>query len=243
MKPEDRATDVLAALHVRPLERREEGRDQQQMAAPHSLGALPKIGETIWYVATWRDEWVAQLSLAAAGLKCGVRDTGIGGDFRAQYGRLNLIANNSRLLILPDWHRPNVGSRVLALAERRIGADWQRRFGHPLLLLETVVDPSRFHGTVYRAANWIELGLTHGYRRTRDGYRPHAETPKRVFVRPLCRDARACLTHPDRDRLHLKGASKIMLHAARGLATTPPGDQSRALGHRTRARSPRLERR
>ena len=90
MKPEDRATDVLAALHVRPLERREEGRDQQQMAAPHSLGALPKIGETIWYVATWRDEWVAQLSLAAAALKCGVRDTGIGGDFRAQYGRLNL---------------------------------------------------------------------------------------------------------------------------------------------------------
>ena len=52
MKPQDRATDVLAALHVRPLERREEGRDQQQMAAPHSLGALPKIGETIWYVAT-----------------------------------------------------------------------------------------------------------------------------------------------------------------------------------------------
>ena len=87
MKPEDRATDVLAALHVRSLERREEGRDQQQMAAPHSLGALPKIGETIWYVATWRDEWVAQLSLSAAALKCGVRDTGIGWDFRSQYRR------------------------------------------------------------------------------------------------------------------------------------------------------------
>ena len=87
MKPEDRATDVLAALHVRPLERREEGREQQQMAAHHYLGALPKIGETIWYVATWQDEWVAQLSLSAAALKCGVRDTWIGWDFRSQYRR------------------------------------------------------------------------------------------------------------------------------------------------------------
>ena len=127
---------------------------------------------------------------------------------------MNLIANNSRFLILPGWHRPNIGSRVLSLTERRVVADWRTRFGHPLFLLETFVDPQRFHGGVYRAANWMELGLTQGYRRTREGYSARVDAaPKRVFVRPLCRDARAQLTHPDRDRLQLTGAPKIMLNA------------------------------
>ena len=62
------------------------------------------------------------------------------------------------------------GSRVLSLRERRIVADWHARFGHRLLLLETFVDPERFYGGVYRAANWIDLGLTQGYRRVRKGY-------------------------------------------------------------------------
>ena len=205
--------EALMEIRVRPVERSEEARYQEQMARHHYLGALAKIGETVWYVAIWREQWVAQLSLSAAALKCGVRDRWIGWDFRSQYGRLNLIANNSRFLIRPGWHRPNIGSRVLSLTERRVVADWRTRFGHPLFLLETFVDPQRFHGGVYRAANWMELGLTQGYRRTRKGYSAQADAPKRVFVRPLCRDARAQLTHPDRDRLQLTGAPKIMLNA------------------------------
>ncbi len=94
--------DSLSELHVRPVERHEEARYQAQMARHHYLGELPKIGETVWYVATWREQWIAQLSLSAAALKCGVRDRWIGGDFRSQYGRLKLIATNSRFLILPD---------------------------------------------------------------------------------------------------------------------------------------------
>ena len=206
-------SEALKEIQVRPVERSEEVRYQEQMARHHYLGALAKIGETVWYVAIWRERWVALLSLSAAALKCGVRDRWIGWDFRSQYGRLNLIANNSRFLILPGWHLPNIGSRVLSLTERRVVADWHQRFGHPLLLLETFVDPQRFHGGVYRAANWMELGLTQGYRRTREGYSAQADAPKRVFVRPLCRDARAQLTHPDRDRLKLKGVPKIMLKA------------------------------
>jgi GNAT superfamily N-acetyltransferase len=206
-------SEALMEIRVRPVERSEEARFQEQMALHHYLGSLAKIGETVWYVAVWRDQWVAQLSLSAAALKCGVRDRWIGWDFRSQYGRLNLIANNSRFLILPGWQRPNIGSRVLSLTERRTVADWQARFGHPLFLLETFVDPHRFHGGVYRAANWMELGLTQGYRRTREGYSAQADGPKRVFVRPLCRDARAQLTHPDRNRFQLTGDSKIMLKA------------------------------
>ncbi len=162
---------------------------------------------------------MAQLSLSAATLECGVRDRWIGWDFRSQSGRLKLIANNRRFLILPDWHRPNVGSRVLSLTERRAVADWPAHFGHPLLLLETFVDPGRFHGGVYRAANWLELGLTQGYRRTREGYSAASDVPKRVFVRPLCRAPQAQLTHPDQAHFHLTGDPKLMLNA----------DQMRAL--------------
>jgi hypothetical protein len=205
---------ALKEILVRPVGRSEEAQYQEQMARHHYLGALAKIGQTVWYVATWREQWVAQLSLSAAALKCGVRDRWIGWDFRSQYGRLNLIANNSRFLILPGWNQPNIGSRVLSLTERRADADWRTRFGHPLLLLETFVDPQRFHGGVYRAANWQELGLTQGYRRTREGYTAQAAGPKRVFVRPLCGDARAQLTQPNRDRFQLTGDSKIMLNAA-----------------------------
>lgn len=204
---------LLSELAVRPIVRSEQPRYQEQMAQHHYLGDLPKIGETLWYVALWRDQWVAQLSVSAAALKCGVRDRWIGWDFRVQYDRLKLIANNSRFLILPEGRWPNVGSKVLSLLERRIGADWQREFGHPLLLLETFVDPCRFHGGVYRAANWLELGATRGYRRTREGYSNAPEAPKRVFVRPLCRDALTRLTHHDRARLGLTGAAKMQLNA------------------------------
>ncbi len=106
----------------------------------------------------------------------------------AQYGRIKLIDNNSRFLILPDWHQPNVGSRVLALMQRRVAVDWQARFGHPVLLLETFVDPSRFHGGVSRASNWTELGLTQVYRRTRTGYSAATQHAQMGLCLPL----RAC---------------------------------------------------
>ena len=124
------------------------------MAAHHYLGALPKIGHTLWYVATWQGQWPALLSFSAAAWKCAARDAWIGWDFRHHYDRLHLIVNNRRLLILPEHHYPNLASRVLALCERQLVADWRARFGYPLLLLETFVDPRHFHGTLYHAANW-----------------------------------------------------------------------------------------
>src|SRR5207249_2844092 len=87
--------ETLADMQVRPIERSEETQYQQQMARHHSLGALGKIGETLRYVAIWREQWVAQLSLSASALKCGVRDRWIGWDFRTPYRRLQRA---SRLL-------------------------------------------------------------------------------------------------------------------------------------------------
>jgi hypothetical protein len=135
---------------VRPIE---EKRFQELMQMHHYLGALPKISETLWYVATLAGQWVALLSFSDPTLKCSPRDRWIGWDFRHQYDRLKLLTNNSRFLILPDWHIPNLGSRILSLCQQRLPLDWRKHFGHPLVLLETFVDPQRFQGTIYKAAN------------------------------------------------------------------------------------------
>lgn len=204
----------LHEVQVRPVERSEESLYRQLMAAHHYLGYLPKIGQSLWYLASYHEQWVALLSFSAAAWKCAVRDRWIGWDFHRQYDydRLKLIANNSRFLILPDWHRPNLGSKILSLCHSRLASDWQKRFGHPLLLLETFVDP-RFHATVYRAANWLYLGLTRGYRRTRQGYSNTVHSPKKVFVKPLQTDARIVLSQPVLTFPYRQGVPKIMLSA------------------------------
>lgn len=201
--------EILVRL-VRPFE---EQCYQKLMQQHHYLGSLPKIGETLWYVAAWRDEWVALLSFSASALKCAARDRWIGWDFRHQYDRLKLIVNNSRFLILPDWHLPNLGSRILSLCQKRLDTDWQKAFGHPLVLIETFVDPQRFQGTVYRAANWLYLGNTKGFRRTRHGYTATAQSPKMVFIKPLRADARALLCQAILKAPYRTGGSKIMLNA------------------------------
>jgi hypothetical protein len=203
----------LREVVLQPVAAAEEARFQSLMDAHHYLGALPKIGHTLWYVATWQDQWLALLSFSAAAWKCAARDAWIGWDFRHQYDRLHLIANNSRFLILPEHHVANLASRVLALSERRLASDWPARFGYPLLLLETFVDPQRFHGTIYRAANWQEVGETRGYRRARTGYSAATGAAKRVFLRPLQDHARACLSRPVLDPQYRHGAPHIMLSA------------------------------
>ena len=182
------------------------------MEEHHYLGALPKIGETIWYVASLKDQWVALISFSASAWKCAARDQWIGWSFRHQYDRLKLVVNNSRFLILPEWHIPNLGSRVLSLCEKKLPDDWQEKFGHPALLLETFVDPARFRGTVYKAANWLYAGNTKGFCRTKKGYAP-AQSPKMVFLKPLKPDAQALLSRPVLDPHYRTGGSRVMLSA------------------------------
>lgn len=203
----------LSQVTTRPVQVSEEARFQELMQSHHYLGALPKIGNTLWYVASWEGEWLALLSFSAAALKCGARDRWIGWDFRHQYDRLNLIANNSRFLILPPCHHRNLASRVLSLCQRRIQADWVERFGYPLLLLETFVDPTRFVGTIYRAANWQYVGDTRGYQRIRGGYSHTRQSPKRVFVQPLQRTTRALLSAPLLNARYQTGVPRMKLSA------------------------------
>src|SRR5271166_1577344 len=113
----------LREVVVRLVRSGEQPRYQELMRQHHYLGHLPKIGETLWYVASWGEQWVALLSFSASALKCAARDRWIGWSLRQHYARLKLVVNNSRFLILPDWHLFNWGSRILSLCQRRLGRD------------------------------------------------------------------------------------------------------------------------
>ena len=180
------------------------------MQAHHYLGSLPKIGNTLWYIATIDAQAVALLSFAAAALKCSARDQWIGWSYRHQYDRLNLVANNSRFLILPGFHIKNRVSQILSLCRRRIQQDWIERFSYPLLVLETFVDPERYHGTIYRTSNWILLGSTKGYSRTREHYSERTGSRKLIFVQPLQRNAQSLLSRPLLNERYQTGGMRRM---------------------------------
>lgn len=228
----------LQDVTVRPVFASEERKFQKLMAEHHYLGALPKIGETLWYVAIWQEKWVALMIFSAAAWKCAARDQWIGWNFRHQYDRLKLVLNNSRFLILPDYHIPNLGTRILSLSQKRLFNDWLKKFGHPLLLLETFVDPKLFQGTVYKAANWIYVGDTKGFRRTPKGYSSKHLSPKMVFVKPLQRNARIILSRATLDQFYVIGGPRIMI-SAEHMRTLPDyfaniPDPRRAQGRRHR---------
>jgi hypothetical protein len=205
-------------LQLRIVERSEEIQFQSLMEAHHYLGALRKIGNTLWYVAILKDEWVALLSFSAAALKCAARDQWIGWPYRHQSARLNLVANNSRFLILPEYHQPNMASQILSQCRRRIQQDWQKHFGFPLLLIETFVDPARFHGTIYRASNWHLVGQTKGFRRTREGYSQKTNSPKLIFVQPLQHNTRLLLSQPLLHPRYKTGKTRMKLTATQMLS-------------------------
>jgi hypothetical protein len=155
----------------------------------------------------------ALICFSAAAWKCAARDQWIGWSPRHQYDRLKLIVNNSRFLILPEYHILNLGSRILSLCQKRISADWQNTFGHPVLLLETFVDPLYFQGTVYKAANWQCVGNTKGFRRTRNGYSSAPGPPKLVFIRPLNTNTKTLLSNPFMEPNYHTGGTNLMLNA------------------------------
>jgi hypothetical protein len=210
-------------LTVRLVRAEERGHWQHLLAQHHYLAGARMVGEALWYVATAGAEWVALLAWAAAALKCRSRDTWIGWTPPLHWRRLRFVVNNVRFCLLPPA-RPNLASQVLAQNLRRLSGDWERAYGHPVLLAETFVDPTRFRGTCYRAAGWQCLGTTRGFAKQNTRYVAHG-APKTVWVRPLRPGAVAALTAPfpppctgsqedmpmlDPNRLPLEGAGGLL---------------------------------
>jgi len=185
----------LYFLNVRPIESSERTEWDELMSKQHYLGFKSLVGESIRYIAELRGQWVALLGWSSAALKCHPRDAWIGWPQVIQWQRLHLIANNSRFLVLTGIHIPNLASKTLSLNLKRLSMDWQQIHGHPILLAETFVDISRFHGTCYKAANWIFLGLTQGFGKSAKKYYHHGQ-PKAIFVRSLHKRAIRWLTNP-----------------------------------------------
>jgi hypothetical protein len=183
-------------------ERTERRRFQRLLEKHHYLGGLKAVGEQLYYAAVdGRGRWVGLLLFSAAAKHLKHRDRWIGWTRSQRDRRLSLVVNNSRFLMLPQRSVPHLGSRVLRLTLDRLSEDWQVCYGHPVLVVETFVDPEQFCGTVYTANGWQELGLTDGWgRRQRDYYVKH-DKPKRLFVRPLrrssCRSLQAEHLKPD----------------------------------------------
>ena len=192
--PPEIADANLNEVMVRPVRFDERPRYKQLMDAFHYLGFNRVVGESIWYLATLHDQWVALLVWAAAALKSRHREAWIGWDPACKTRRLHLIANNVRFLILPEGI-PNLASKVLSLNLKQLSQDWQERYGHPILVAETFVDLARFSGTCYRAQGWIPLGQTRGFQKLHHGYLAHGQ-PKMIFVKPLHPHATTILKAP-----------------------------------------------
>lgn len=169
-------------------------RAQGLLATHHYLGGVQAVGEQRHYaVSDAQGAWVAVLVFAAAALHLRPRDQWIGWSDEQRRRRLALVVNNVRFLLLPERTGPNLGSVVLSRVLARLSDDWQARYAHPVLVVETFVDPEQFQGTVYQASNWTELGRTKGNgRHARDYYENH-DRPKRLFVRELVKNARRSL--------------------------------------------------
>lgn len=187
----------LDAVVVRPLTDPAEELEWDRLVVEHHyLKSAKMMGERIRYVAEVRGVWLALLSWSGAALKLTCRDTTIGWSDVQKRQRLHLIANNTRFVILPTGRTPNMASRVLSLCTRRLSADWQEKYGHPILAAETFVEEQRFSGVCYRAAGWQELGLTAGYRRDREHHYARHGVKKRFLFRELCPAAIAKLSGP-----------------------------------------------
>jgi hypothetical protein len=151
------------------------------LARYHYLSFKQPVGENMAYLAADRHgRPLACLLFGSVAWSCAVRDQHIGWNVMQLRERLHLLTNNHRFLILPWVQVPCLASHLLGMIARRLSQDWQAKYGHPILLLETFVD-RRFQGTCYRAANWLRLGQTTG--RTRNDRHKCIEAPvKDVYV-------------------------------------------------------------
>ena len=168
---------------------------RSMMKEHHPLGDGPLCGAQLRYLIRSEQGWLGGLSFSSAAWRLGVRDEWIGWSEATRAARLPRIALNSRFLILPTVQVPHLASHVLGLATRQLANDWQRRYGEKPVLVETFVDSSRYRGTCYRAANWIDLGLTVG-RGRQDRERQSEVQRKHVFVYALQRNWRNVLCAP-----------------------------------------------
>jgi len=159
----------------------------------HYLGCRVPFGAHLRYWVRNGGRELACLLWTSSAWKMQARDAWIGWSEERRKCNLQWIVNNGRFLILPWVRVKGLASKILALSARQMPRDWQTRYGHRPLLLETLVDAQRFPGTCYRAANWIYVGQTTGRGRMDRKHENHGRAIKDIYVYPLHRDTRQLL--------------------------------------------------
>jgi Domain of unknown function (DUF4338)/DDE_Tnp_1-associated/Transposase DDE domain len=187
---------LRGSLLIRPASAAEIPRLRAELDAHHWLG-YQAAGQTIRYVGLVGDRWVAVAVFGAAALSCTVRERALCWDPDVKAKRLPLLVANTRLCVLPGAPT-HTASAFLAGCLRRVSGDYQARWGHPVLAVESFTDPARHRGTCYAAAGFTALGMTSGYARTGGGsesYTFHGK-PKTYWLKPLHRHGLAILAAP-----------------------------------------------
>jgi uncharacterized protein DUF4338/DDE family transposase len=181
---------ILEQLQVRVLTSPPETtRCDKLIIEHHYLHDATLVGEQLRYVATYKGQWLAVATWSGAAFHLKDRDQFIGWDFEQCRRRRPLLANNSRLLVLPECHFPNLISRFMKLMLGRLSQDWLERWGHPLAVVETFVDPQLYQGTAYKVSGWSHLGKTAGWKRDASDFYIKHDAPKQIWVRELVKKA------------------------------------------------------
>ena len=193
------ATPLVARLsEVSPVEIRQVRRTPEEalvnglISQHHYLGYAQPVGEHLKYLVTTQGRPIACLCFSSAPRHLGPRDRHIGWSPAARKANIRLVAYQSRFLILPWVRVPHLASHLLGRISARLSADWERVYAHPVYFTETFVDPLRYRGTCYRAANWIYLGMTTGRGKDSPTKRPN-RLLKQVFGYPLVKNFRSRL--------------------------------------------------
>jgi hypothetical protein len=184
----------LGSLEVRQVRRSpEEALFNSLLQHHHYLGYSQPVGEHLKFLVFAQGRPVACVAWSSAPRHLGSRDRFIGWDKQARLKNIGLLAYNTRFLVLPWVTVPHLASHILGRMARMLSAEWQRVYAHPIHFVETFIDPQRFRGTCYRAANWTLLGETTG--RGKDDLAHKANRPiKQVLGYPLVKDFRQRLT-------------------------------------------------
>jgi len=180
---------------IQPLELRQVRRTPAEalfnslLAQHHYLGYAQPVGESLKYLVLSQGRPVACLAWSSASRHLGSRDRFIGWSPEARRRNLRLLAYNMRYLILPWVKVAHLASHILGCMAKVLSCDWERVYGHPIYFLETFIDPQRFSGTCYLAANWMRLGTTTGRGKDAPTHQP-TRAVKAVLGYPLKKDFR-----------------------------------------------------
>ena len=164
-------------------------RCDQAIVEHHYLHSVSLVGEHLRYAFVYKGRWLAVATWSAAAFHIKDRDQFIGWSSEQCRRRRGLLANNSRLLVMPQCHYPNLVSRFMKLMLQRLSEDWQQRWAHPLAVVESFVDPRFYTGTAYKVSGWSHLGKTAGWKRDADDFYEKNDAPKQIWVRELVKKA------------------------------------------------------